>query len=130
MPATTPRPSLNILRLLRRRPPDDPEPPEGMRHVRETRAMADARRRYEEQAREEFDERVARASGTFGWETFSLFILTGGALACALLGTMRGAIWWAYPLGGVGALCLIMLLLRGLWSRRRRGRSRMRAPRD
>ncbi|MFC9683194.1 hypothetical protein [Streptomyces sp. NPDC056948] len=94
-----------------------------MNHVRETLAMAQARQRYEEQARQEFDERVDRESGTFGWETFSLFVLAIGALACALLGTLSGADRWLYyPLGGVGGLCLALILLRWGWARRRRGR--------
>ncbi|MFJ7335082.1 hypothetical protein ACIQU3_16430 [Streptomyces sp. NPDC101110] len=111
------------LRTVSRRRIREPRVPEGMNHVRETLEMARARQRYEEQARQEFDERVDRESGTFGWETFSLFVLTVGALACALLGTLSGVSGsLSYPLAGVGGLCFALILLRWGWARRRRGR--------
>ncbi|MFD5741328.1 hypothetical protein ACFXJM_02130 [Streptomyces massasporeus] len=120
-----PRFSFN-LRALSRRRIREPRVPEGMNHVRETLEMAHARQRYEEQARREFDERVDRESGTFGWETFSLFVLTIGALACALLGTLSGASGSLYyPLAAVGGACFSLILLRWRWARRRRGRRPM-----
>ncbi|MFD8151323.1 hypothetical protein ACFV28_11305 [Streptomyces sp. NPDC059720] len=95
-----------------------------MNHVSETLAMTHARQRYEEQARRDFDERIDAESGTFGWETFSLFVLAVGALACALLGTWRSADIRLYlPLGVLGGLCSVLILVRGAWARRRRRRS-------
>jgi hypothetical protein len=103
-----------------RRAAREQEPPEDLNHVRETLAMAHARQGYEREAREEFEARVARESGTFGWETFSLLILCSGGLAGAVLGAMSGVTGWAYALGGVAALSLAVTLLRWRSAVRRR----------
>ncbi|MFD8034668.1 hypothetical protein ACFV3F_39240 [Streptomyces sp. NPDC059717] len=124
MAARNSRFSLAILRRRRR----EPEPPEGMNYVRETLAMARARQWYEEEAEREFDDLVEQESGTFGWETFSLLILSGGGILSAVLGILSGATWLAYSLGGVGALCLALIFLR--WHSARRGRRRALLLRD
>ncbi|QKW08558.1 hypothetical protein HUT18_21505 [Streptomyces sp. NA04227] len=99
--------------------------PEGMNHVGHTLALARARQRYEEQAGREFDDLVARESGTFGWETFNLCILVAGSAGCAVLGAVNGMVGPALVLGALGALCLTLILLRWWYAvRSRPGRDR------
>jgi Flp pilus assembly protein TadB len=89
-----------------------------MNHVEETLDLAYTLREYENQARAEFDRRVALESGTFGWETFSLCVLSLGAAVCTVLGALRGLAWLVYPSAATVVLCVTMLLSRWYASRR------------
>ncbi|MET8976675.1 hypothetical protein ABZX85_13765 [Streptomyces sp. NPDC004539] len=78
-------------------------------------------RRYEAETGEEFDERVAQESGTFGWETFSLIVLLVGALVCALITALQGLTSWAYGCaGGAGVFAAVVALRAWAAARRRR----------
>ncbi|MFM9447919.1 hypothetical protein [Streptomyces acidiscabies] len=103
--------------LRRRGEPDSREVP----HLRETRSLTEALHLYEAQVGEEFDERVARESGTYGWETFSLVVLLVGALVCALITALNGLAVWAYGCAGFAGLCGVVVGLRS-WAAVRRGR--------
>jgi len=89
-------------------------------HTEEVRSLSEALHRYEAQVGEEFDERVARESGTFGWETFSLVVLLVGALACALVTALNGLAVWAYGCAGFAGLCAVVVGLRAWAAVRRR----------
>ncbi|MDX3231124.1 hypothetical protein [Streptomyces sp. ME19-01-6] len=102
----------------------EPDPPEGMNHIEETYQMLYALERHENAARADIDERVATASGTYGWENFSLFVLSVTCLAVALLTGLNHIGWWAYPFGGASVLCAGLILLRWRSSQRARGRGR------
>ncbi|HEY8984405.1 MAG TPA: hypothetical protein VIU15_33125 [Streptomyces sp.] len=94
-----------------------------MPYAEEVRSLTEALHRYEAQVGEEFDERVARESGTFGWETFSLVVLLVGALACALVTALNGFAAWAYGCAGFAVLCAAVVGLRWRAAVRRGRRS-------
>ncbi|MHC5904018.1 hypothetical protein ACVNF4_08925 [Streptomyces sp. S6] len=119
------------LRLPRRRrgePSPDPFLLE-IPHASEVHNLTEALHQYEAQVGEEFDERVARESGTFGWETFSLVVLLVGALACALVTALNGMTAWAYGCAGFAALCAVVVWLRR-WAAARRSRRSQRGGED
>ncbi|MEV5240748.1 hypothetical protein AB0K89_16845 [Streptomyces cinnamoneus] len=107
---------------FRRRPVREPDPLEGMNHIEATYSMAHARESYERAAREEFDARVAAASGSFGWENVSLLVLFAACLAMALLTGLHHIGWWPYPFGAAAVLCAGLIGLR--WRHARRPRRR------
>ncbi|WP_416969792.1 hypothetical protein [Streptomyces sp. 4F14] len=107
---------------LRRRGEPVPDPRHlEVPHARETRDLTSALRRYETQTGEEFDDRVARESGTYGWETFSLAVLLVGALVCALITALQGLTAWAYGCAGGAGVCAAVVVLRA-WAAARRSR--------
>ncbi|MCA6091208.1 hypothetical protein LE181_03365 [Streptomyces sp. SCA3-4] len=94
-----------------------------MNHIEATYSMTDARQGYERAAREEFDERVAAASGSFGWENISLLVLFAACLAMTLLTGLHRIGWWPYPFGAAAVLCAGLVVLR--WRHARRPRRRV-----
>ncbi|GGV34398.1 hypothetical protein GCM10010495_59150 [Kitasatospora herbaricolor] len=101
------------LRPRRRRGREwEPEPPEGMNHIEETYGLLHEHEEHLRAAHAGFDRRVAAASGTFGWENFSLLVLSAMGFAVAVMTALSRLGWWPYPFGAVGVLCAGLVLLR------------------
>ncbi|MFE2916489.1 hypothetical protein ACFXI0_16245 [Kitasatospora indigofera] len=115
------RPRLTLRFRRERRP--DAGPPEEMNYIEESYVMATERERFAREARAAFDLKVAAASGSTGWENFSLLVLAAASFAVVLTRGLRHPGPWTYLFAGAGVLCLGLLLLRW-WLQRRAGRPR------
>lgn len=75
-------------------------------------------RRYEAMGRQDFERKVAEESGSYGWETFSIFVVMFGGIGVALTVGPSDYSWLRNYLFGISGLCLVWLGVR--WRQHRR----------
>ncbi|MBT3077204.1 MULTISPECIES: hypothetical protein [Streptomyces] len=73
---------------------------------------------YETMGRRDFERKVAEESGSYGWETFSIFIIMLGGIGMALTVGSSDYSWLRKYLFTLSGLCIVWLAVR--WRTHRR----------